>query len=85
MTLFLLTFFSIYGGMYLYLLLKLLRAFRFSRQTAGLLFYTGAGFPEWQGQVFMGALAGTALWRVALSGNTETAREMIRGPSNSQK
>jgi glucose/arabinose dehydrogenase len=49
---------------------------------AGLLFYTGAGFPEWQGQVFMGALAGTALWRVALSGNTETAREMIRGPSN---
>ncbi len=40
MTLFLLTFFSIYGGMHLYLFLKLLRAFRFSRQAAALLFCT---------------------------------------------
>jgi len=50
---------------------------------AGLHFYTGSGFPEWQGHAFLGALAGTALWRVELSGNTEVAREMIRGPSNS--
>ncbi len=50
---------------------------------AGLHFYTGSGFPEWQGHAFLGALAGTALWRVELSGNAEVAREMIRGPSNS--
>jgi glucose/arabinose dehydrogenase len=49
---------------------------------AGLHFYTGAGFPEWQGHVFMGALAGTALWRVELNGSVEVSREMIRGPSN---
>jgi glucose/arabinose dehydrogenase len=44
---------------------------------AGLVFYTGSGFPQWQGQVFMGALAGSALWRVELSGNLEVARESL--------
>jgi len=44
---------------------------------AGMIFYTGNGFPQWQGNVFMGALAGTALWRVVLSGNTEIAREPL--------
>jgi glucose/arabinose dehydrogenase len=44
---------------------------------AGLIFYTGKGFPQWQGHAIMGALAGTALWRVALSGNTEVARERL--------
>jgi glucose/arabinose dehydrogenase len=46
---------------------------------AGLLFYTGARFPTWQGNVFLGALAGTALWRVELRGNAEVARERLLG------
>jgi glucose/arabinose dehydrogenase len=44
---------------------------------AGMIFYTGSGFPQWQGNVFMGGLAGKALWRVELSGNTEIAREPL--------
>ena len=44
---------------------------------AGMIFYTGSGFPSWQGDVFIGALAGTALWRVQLSGDTEVMREAI--------
>jgi glucose/arabinose dehydrogenase len=44
---------------------------------AGMIFYTGSGFPSWQGDVFIGALAGTALWRVELSGDTEVMREAI--------
>ncbi len=46
---------------------------------SGLMFYTGDKFPEWQGNAFFGALAGTALWRVALSGNTEASRERLFG------
>lgn len=44
---------------------------------AGLLFYTGGGFPQWKGNAFMGALAGAALWRVVLNGNTEVSRERL--------
>jgi glucose/arabinose dehydrogenase len=44
---------------------------------SGLIFYTGNGFPQWQGHVFMGALAGLALWRIELNGNTEVARERL--------
>ena len=44
---------------------------------AGLTFYTGKRFPEWQSSVFFGALAGTALWRVELNGERETAREKL--------
>jgi aldose sugar dehydrogenase len=44
---------------------------------AGTIFYTGTGFPQWQGQVFLGALAGTALWRVTLEGNAEVSRERM--------
>jgi len=44
---------------------------------AGLVFYTGNRFPEWRGNAFFGALAGTALWRVALSGAQETSREKL--------
>ena len=46
---------------------------------AGLTFYTGDKFPGWQGNAFLGALTGTALWRVALNGNTEAARERLFG------
>jgi glucose/arabinose dehydrogenase len=41
---------------------------------AGLVFYTGSMFPEWQGQLFSGALAGQALWRLQLSGDSVVAR-----------
>lgn len=44
---------------------------------AGLMFYTGDRFPEWQGNAMFGALAGTALWRVALNGNAEASRESL--------
>jgi glucose/arabinose dehydrogenase len=44
---------------------------------AGLIFYTGDKFPEWKGNAFFGALAGEALWRVALNGNAESGREQL--------
>ena len=44
---------------------------------AGLLFYTGSGFPGWRGNAFLGALAGTALWRVELDGDREVSRERL--------
>jgi len=44
---------------------------------SGLAFYTGAGFPEWQGNAFLGALAGTALWRIVLNGTAEVSRERL--------
>ena len=44
---------------------------------AGLVFYSGSRFPAWQGHAFMGALAGTALWRIALEGNAEASRERL--------
>jgi glucose/arabinose dehydrogenase len=44
---------------------------------SGLVFYTGAGFPEWQGNAFLSALADQALWRVVLSGATEVSRERL--------
>jgi glucose/arabinose dehydrogenase len=40
-------------------------------------FYTGTRFVPWQGQAFMGALAGAALWRVELNGNVEVKRERL--------
>lgn len=39
---------------------------------AGLAIYTGHQFPEYTGNVFSGALAGTALWRIVLSPDTKT-------------
>ncbi len=44
---------------------------------AGLMFYSGSGFPQWQGHAFMGALAGKALWRIELNGNVEVSRERL--------
>ncbi len=46
---------------------------------SGLAFYTGSMFPEWQGQLFSGSLAGQALWRLQLDGNTVVAREAMYG------
>ena len=46
---------------------------------SGMTFYTGAMFPEWQGNLFVGALAGTALWRLTVTSSAVTAREEILG------
>lgn len=46
-----------------------------STAPSSLLFYTGSGFPEWQGNAFVGALAGQTLWRLVLSGHTEVSRD----------
>ena len=47
---------------------------------AGMAFYTGSMFPEWRGSLFVSALAGQALWRLSLTGNTVSAREKILDP-----
>ncbi|MEJ2110600.1 MAG: PQQ-dependent sugar dehydrogenase [Acidobacteriota bacterium] len=44
---------------------------------SGMIFYTGNGFPSWQGDVLLGALAGTALWRIQLEGEAEVMREAM--------
>ena len=45
---------------------------------AGLAFYNADGFPEWQGNVFAGALAGQSLWRIVLDANGNvSAREEV--------
>ena len=45
---------------------------------AGLAFYSGDRFPEWRGNVFAGALAGTSLWRLVLDANGNvTQREEV--------
>lgn len=46
---------------------------------SGLVFYSGRRFPQWKGDAFIGALAGTAVWRVRLEGNREVARERLFG------
>jgi aldose sugar dehydrogenase len=48
-----------------------------STAPAGLTYYTGSGFAEWQGSLFSGALSGATLWRIALSGDNVTSREEI--------
>ena len=48
-----------------------------STAPSGIAFYGGAMFPEWQGNLFVGALAGQALWRLTLSGNTVTSKEAL--------
>lgn len=44
---------------------------------SGLAFYTGNRYPEWTGNLFSGALAGKALWRLTLDGNRIVARESL--------
>lgn len=46
---------------------------------SSLIFYTGANFPEWKNNALFGAIADNSrgLWRVALNGNAESAREAI--------
>jgi len=40
-----------------------------STAPGGMAFYTGDKFPEWQGSLFVGGLAGETLWRLELDGN----------------
>ena len=44
---------------------------------SGLAFYTGSRYPEWRGQLFMGTLAGQALWRIQLDGDKVVQREAL--------
>ena len=46
-----------------------------STAPGGMLFYTGSGFPEWQGSLFVGGLAGRTLWRFVLNGNAVVGQE----------
>jgi glucose/arabinose dehydrogenase len=46
---------------------------------SSLLIYNGSGFPEWNGHVFIGALAGMTLWRIVLNGNQEASRDQPLG------
>jgi aldose sugar dehydrogenase len=44
---------------------------------AGIAFYTGAAVPQWRGSLFVAALAGQAVWRLTLNGNSVTAQEAL--------
>ena len=46
---------------------------------SGMAFYTGSVFPAWQGNLFVGALAGQALVRLELDGNKVTHEERLLG------
>jgi glucose/arabinose dehydrogenase len=49
-----------------------------STAPSGLAFYSGDKFPEWNGNLFAGALAGTTLWRIVLDANNAvTLREEV--------
>ena len=43
----------------------------------GITFYTGDKLTGWTGNLFVGALAGTALWRLTLNGNIVSSRERL--------
>ena len=48
--------------------------------TSGLMFYTGDKFPEWQGSLFAGGLAGQRIDRLTVEGNRVVASEtLLRG------
>ena len=44
---------------------------------SGMAFYTGALFPEWKGNLFVGSLSGQALWRLVLDGDKVVSREPL--------
>jgi aldose sugar dehydrogenase len=44
---------------------------------SGLMFYTGDRFPEWKGNLFVGALAGKALVRLVLEGDKVIGEERL--------
>lgn len=44
---------------------------------SGMMFYTGTLFPEWNGNLFVGAMAGQALVRLVLNGERVVAEERL--------
>ena len=50
-----------------------------STAPSGLLFYSGSRFDDlgWRGNAFAGALAGTTLWRIVLSGTNVVSKEEV--------
>ncbi|MFT3856415.1 MAG: PQQ-dependent sugar dehydrogenase [Aquabacterium sp.] len=44
---------------------------------SGMAFYTSDKLPGWQGSLFIGALAGQALWRITLDGDRVVGREAL--------
>lgn len=48
---------------------------------SGMAFYQGDAFPEWQGDIFVGALAGTHLARVRFDGTEEVSEEKLLADS----
>jgi glucose/arabinose dehydrogenase len=46
-----------------------------STAPGGMLFHTGTRFPEWQGSLFVGGLAGRTLWRFVLNGSAIVGHE----------
>lgn len=51
----------------------------YSTAPSSLMFYTGSGFPEWQGSLFVGALAGQCVWRFPPADGALGAREALFG------
>ena len=47
---------------------------------SGMLFYSGAAFPEWQGDIFVGGLASRALIRLELDGERVVHEERLLEP-----
>jgi glucose/arabinose dehydrogenase len=48
-----------------------------STAPSGMAFYTGSRYPDWQGHLFVGSLAGQTLWHLTLNGNVVTGREAL--------
>jgi aldose sugar dehydrogenase len=48
-----------------------------STAPSGMMFYTGNQFPEWQGNLFVGALAGKSVWRMEVTNDKVTSRERL--------
>lgn len=50
-----------------------------STAPSGMIFYTGSQFNDlgWQGNVFVGALAGSTLWRIVLNGDNFVMKEEV--------
>jgi glucose/arabinose dehydrogenase len=46
---------------------------------SGMVIYSGDKFPQWKGQFFLGALAGTGLWRVGMNDKGLAGRELLLG------
>ena len=51
---------------------------------AGITFYAGNRFPEWQGNLFVSALVGRALIRLVLQGDRVIAEERLLGDLNAR-